>query len=164
MASSCARYWIQSAVSSRIRGLGTLYETLQRNKNSDDYICRFLGTRPVKLIRMQVQGHPSILALSSRSWLNYTYQGLLHFSPLISEPWNHACGLAAEQCPEGLIGITGNLLKYVDHHPTELLNKLINCTGFSMFLVSEQSSCRRPCHYRTRLENSSLTLLITTST
>ncbi len=65
-------------------------------------------------MRMQVQGHPSILALSSRSWLDYTYQGLLHFSPLISEPWNHACGLAAEQCPEDLIGITGNLLKCVN--------------------------------------------------
>jgi splicing factor 3B subunit 3 len=55
----------------------------------------------------------SVLALSSRSWLNYTHQGLVQFDPLIYEPLDHACGLSAEVCPEGVIGITGDTLRYV---------------------------------------------------
>ena len=74
---------------------------------------RFLGTRPVKLMRVQVQRNPSILALSSRSWLNYTHQGLLHFTPLIFETLDHAWGFSAELCPEGLIGIAGSVLRRV---------------------------------------------------
>ncbi|KAI5116752.1 hypothetical protein M0805_001610 [Coniferiporia weirii] len=76
-----------------------------------DTRTRFLGTRPVKLMRVQVQRNPSILALSSRSWLNYTHQGLLHFTPLIFETLDHAWGFSAELCPEGLIGIAGSVLR-----------------------------------------------------
>jgi splicing factor 3B subunit 3 len=59
-----------------------------------------------------VQGNPSILALSSRTWLNYTYQNLLHFTPLIFENLDYAWSFSAELCPDGLIGITGNMLRY----------------------------------------------------
>lgn len=75
------------------------------------FTIRFLGTRPVRLMRVQVQRNPSILALSSRSWLNYTHQGLLHFTPLIFETLDHAWGFSAELCPEGLIGIAGSVLR-----------------------------------------------------
>ena len=86
-----------------------------------DTRTRFLGTRPVKLLRVQVQKNPSILALSSRSWLNYTYQGLLHFTPLISETLDYAFQFSAELCPEGLIGIAGSLLRYVNFLSTHVL-------------------------------------------
>lgn len=59
-----------------------------------------------------MQGNPSILALSSRTWLNYTYQNLLHFTPLIFENLDYAWSFSAELCPDGLIGIAGNMLRY----------------------------------------------------
>ncbi|KAF8331909.1 CPSF A subunit region-domain-containing protein [Cantharellus anzutake] len=76
-----------------------------------DTRTRFLGTRPVKLVRIPVHGTPSILALSSRSWLNYTYQNLLHFTPLIFENLDYAWSFSAELSPDGLIGISGNMLR-----------------------------------------------------
>lgn len=58
-----------------------------------------------------VQKNPGILALSSRSWLNYTYQNLMHFTPLIFENLDYAWSFSAELCPEGLIGISGSVLR-----------------------------------------------------
>ncbi|KAG8934150.1 pre-mRNA-splicing factor rse1 [Tulasnella sp. 417] len=82
------------------------------NGQLTDTRTRFLGSRPIRLISVPVHGSPSILALSSRSWLNYTYQNLLHFTPLIlSEPLDHAWSFSAELCPEGLIGISGSVLR-----------------------------------------------------
>ncbi|KAK7053156.1 pre-mRNA-splicing factor rse1 [Paramarasmius palmivorus] len=55
--------------------------------------------------------NPAILALSSRSWLNYTHQNLMHFTPLIFENFDYAWSFSAELSPEGLIGITGSTLR-----------------------------------------------------
>ena len=74
---------------------------------------RFLGTRPVRLLRVMIQKNPAILALSSRPWLNYTYQNLMHFTPLIFENLDYAWSFSAELCPEGLIGISGSVLRRV---------------------------------------------------
>ncbi|KAF9073666.1 CPSF A subunit region-domain-containing protein [Rhodocollybia butyracea] len=81
------------------------------NGQLTDTRTRFLGTRPVKLIRVQIQHNPAILALSSRSWLNYTHQNLMHFTPLIFESFDFAWSFSAELSPEGLIGITGSTLR-----------------------------------------------------
>jgi len=72
---------------------------------------RFLGTRPIRLIRVQIHRNPAILALSSRSWLNYTHQNLMHFTPLIFENLDYAWSFSAELSPEGLIGIAGSVLR-----------------------------------------------------
>ncbi|KAF8690293.1 CPSF A subunit region, partial [Rhizoctonia solani] len=81
------------------------------NGQLTDTRTRFLGTRPVRLTRVSVQRNTCILALSSRSWLNYTHQNLLRFSPLIYENLDHAWSFSAELCPEGLIGIAGSVLR-----------------------------------------------------
>lgn len=81
------------------------------NGQLTDTRTRFLGTRPVRLIRVQIQHQPAILALSSRTWLNYTHQNLMHFTPLIFENLDYAWSFSAELCPEGLIGITGSVLR-----------------------------------------------------
>ena len=76
-----------------------------------DTRTRFLGSRPVQLARVPIHGSPAILALSSRSWLNYSHRNLLEFTPLIFDTLDHAWSFSAEVCPEGLIGITGNSLR-----------------------------------------------------
>lgn len=73
--------------------------------------ARFLGTRPIKLVRVSIHGNSAILALSSRSWLNYTYQNFMHFTPLIYENLDYAWSFSAELSPEGLIGISGSVLR-----------------------------------------------------
>jgi splicing factor 3B subunit 3 len=75
------------------------------------HLSRFLGTRPIKLVRVQIQRNPGLLALSSRSWLNYTHQNLMHFTPLIFENFDYAWSFSAELSPEGLIGISGSTLR-----------------------------------------------------
>lgn len=71
----------------------------------------FLGSQPAKLLRTNVHGSPAVMALSSRAWLNYTYQDRLEFTPLIYDTLEDASSFSAELCPDGLIGITGNTLR-----------------------------------------------------
>lgn len=74
---------------------------------------RFLGTRPVKLFQVEVQGNTAVLAFSSRPWLSYTFQNRLHLTPLSSEPLESASSFASEQCPEGFVCITESSLRVV---------------------------------------------------
>ena len=52
-----------------------------------------------------------MLALSSRSWLSYMYQGRFHLTPLSYESLEYASGFASEQCPEGIVAISVNTLR-----------------------------------------------------
>jgi splicing factor 3B subunit 3 len=104
-------------------------------------LCRFLGTRPIKLVRVQIQKNPAILALSSRSWINYTHQNMMHFTPLIYENLDYAWGFSAELSPEGLIGIAGNVLRYVC--ASLFLDSEANwyiCSGYSQYPSLGRSS------------------------
>src|ERR1700722_798466 len=110
MACYYALCWIQLMVNLRILGRG--------EGAPPRFVCllislyfSFLGTRPVRLIRVQIQRNPAILALSSRSWLNYTHQNLMHFTPLIFDNLDYAWSFSAELSPEGLIGISGSVLR-----------------------------------------------------
>ncbi|KAH9979031.1 mono-functional DNA-alkylating methyl methanesulfonate N-term-domain-containing protein [Lactifluus volemus] len=95
----------------------------------------FLGTRPVRLIRVQIKSQPAVLALSSRTWLNYTHQNLMHFTPLIFDTLDYAWGFSAELCPEGLIAITGNVLRRITTfiHATQITTH----PGNSYFYIIE---------------------------
>ena len=76
-----------------------------------DTRTRYLGSRPVKLFKITIQGAEAVLALSSRSWLSYMYQGRFHLTPLSYEMLEHASGFASEQCPEGIVAISVNTLR-----------------------------------------------------
>lgn len=52
---------------------------------SPDFRTRFLGSKPVKLFKVQVQQQTAVLALSSRSWLCYNYQGRYQVTPMLYE-------------------------------------------------------------------------------
>lgn len=62
---------------------------------------------------MKIQGAEAVLALSSRSWLSYMYQGRFHLTPLSYEMLEHASGFASEQCPEGVVAISANTLRII---------------------------------------------------
>ena len=73
---------------------------------------RFLGTRPVKLFLIQIRGEPAVLALSSRSWVTYCFQGRLLQVPLSYLQLEYGSCFKSELCPEGIVAISDNTLRY----------------------------------------------------
>jgi len=65
--------------------------------------------------------------MSSRSWLSYTYQSRFHLTPLSYDTLEYASGFASEQCPEGIVAISTNTLRYG-------LQEHCVCGWFSLFL------------------------------
>jgi splicing factor 3B subunit 3 len=78
-----------------------------------DTRTRYLGTRPVKLFRVKIQGIEGVIAVSSRAWLSYTYQSRFHLTPLSYDLLDYAHSFSSEQCPEGIVAIATNTLRYI---------------------------------------------------
>ncbi|ETS63975.1 hypothetical protein PaG_02309 [Moesziomyces aphidis] len=76
-----------------------------------DTRTRFLGSKAVRLVRTRVHGQTAVMALSTRTWLSFTYQSRVQFTPLIFDALDHAWSFSAELCPDGLIGIVGSTLR-----------------------------------------------------
>mmetsp|Transcript_5908 Transcript_5908/g.9597 ORF Transcript_5908/g.9597 Transcript_5908/m.9597 type:complete len:1230 (-) Transcript_5908:259-3948(-) len=98
---------------------GTLSDTRQR----------FLGSRPIKLFKAKIGGSAACLALSSRSWVVYTWQTRVMLTPLSYESLEHASSFSSEQCPEGLVAIAGNTLRIVT---LERLGGVLNETAIPL--------------------------------
>lgn len=77
-----------------------------------DTRLRFLGAKPPRIVRTMVHGSPAVMAFSSRSWLLYTYQDLLQTQPLIYDQLEYGWTFSASMCPDGMIGISGNTLRW----------------------------------------------------
>ncbi|XP_037069404.1 splicing factor 3B subunit 3-like [Pollicipes pollicipes] len=92
---------------------GVLLRTVLDQVTGDlsDTRTRYLGSRPVKLFRVRMQNNEAVLAMSSRSWLNYYYQSRFHLTPLSYQSLEFASGFASEQCPEGIVAISTNTLR-----------------------------------------------------
>ena len=66
--------------------------------------------------------------MSSRSWLSYTYQSRFHLTPLSYDTLEYASGFASEQCPEGIVAISTNTLRYG-------LQRSISLDGLAHFCI-----------------------------
>jgi splicing factor 3B subunit 3 len=78
-----------------------------------DTRTRFLGPKPAKLFRVQVQGQTAVLALSSRPWLGYSDSVTKGFmlTPLNYVGLEWGWNFSSEQCAEGMVGIQGQNLR-----------------------------------------------------
>ncbi|KAL4243931.1 hypothetical protein ABKN59_010608 [Abortiporus biennis] len=76
-----------------------------------DTRTRFLGAQPIRLVRTTIGQNPGILALSTCSWLNYTYQDSVYLTPLLFDNLDYAWSFSAALRPEGLIGISGSVFR-----------------------------------------------------
>uniref|UniRef100_A0A8C2CSA4 Splicing factor 3B subunit 3-like n=1 Tax=Cyprinus carpio TaxID=7962 RepID=A0A8C2CSA4_CYPCA len=94
-----------------------------------DTRTRYLGSRPVKLFRVRMQAQDAVLAMSSRSWLSYSYQSRFHLTPLSYETLEYASGFASEQCPEGIVAISTNTLRIL---ALEKLGAIFNQVAFPL--------------------------------
>jgi splicing factor 3B subunit 3 len=92
---------------------GVLLRTVLDPVSGDlaDTRTRYLGSRPVKLFRIKMQGSEAVLAMSSRTWLSYYYQNRFHLTPLSYETLEYASGFSSEQCSEGIVAISTNTLR-----------------------------------------------------
>lgn len=92
---------------------GVLLRTVLDPQSGDlaDTRTRYLGSRPVKLFRIKMQGAEAVLAMSSRTWLSYYYQNRFHLTPLSYETLEYASGFSSEQCAEGIVAISTNTLR-----------------------------------------------------
>jgi len=92
---------------------GVLLRTVVDSVTGDlsDTRTRYLGSKPVKLFRVKMHNADAVLAMSSRSWLSYTYQSRFHLTPLSYEFLEYASGFSSEQCPEGIVAISTNTLR-----------------------------------------------------
>jgi splicing factor 3B subunit 3 len=84
---------------------------------------RFVGTKNVNLHKVHVNGQTAVVALSSRPWMCYAHRGAIETTPLSYEAMDCISSFVSEQCPEGLIGITGNTLRVI---ALEALGQLFN--------------------------------------
>ena len=118
-------------VTSMFLNVGLHNGVLQRTRvdalsgNLTDTRTRFLGSRPVKLFRLNVQGRRAVLALSSRAWLSYTLEAHNRhcITPLSYEALEYAANFTSEQCSEGVVAIAGNTLRILT---IERLGQLFN--------------------------------------
>jgi splicing factor 3B subunit 3 len=76
-----------------------------------DARTRLLGAKPVKLVKTIVKGTSAILALSSRTWVMFTNQGRLQTAPLSYVPVEHASSFSSEQCAEGVVCISRDVVR-----------------------------------------------------
>ena len=90
---------------------GVLLRTVLDQVTGDlsDTRTRYLGSKPVKLFRVTMQGSEAVLAMSSRTWLTYYYQNRFNLTPLSYESLEYAAGFSSEQCPEGQLQIFSHL-------------------------------------------------------
>jgi splicing factor 3B subunit 3 len=76
-----------------------------------DTRTRYFGSRPVRLYKLKIQDKEAVLALSSRSWLSYIYQGQHRVTPLSYETLDYASAFSSEACPEGIVAVSKNTLR-----------------------------------------------------
>ncbi|KAI8321068.1 splicing factor 3b, subunit 3 [Martensiomyces pterosporus] len=77
----------------------------------DDTRTRFLGARAVQLCQVKVRDTDAVVALSTSPWLCHTYQGRLRTTPLSYDALDYASSFSSEQCPEGVVCVSGNTLR-----------------------------------------------------
>eukprot|EP00981_Chlorochromonas_danica_P002905 scaffold591_cov174-Ochromonas_danica.AAC.6 len=72
---------------------------------------KFLGSRPVKLCRVNLHGSNAVMALSSRAWLLYNQHNHYHADPLSYEALEFVSDFSSEACPDGLVAVAGLTLR-----------------------------------------------------
>ena len=101
---------------------------------------RFLGSKSIKLFRVMVHGQQGVLALTTRAWLMYNYQGRYFQAPVSYEALEYASNFSSEMCPEGIVAVAGNTLRIVT---VDNLGAMFNQTTFPL-RYTPRKMCRIP--------------------
>lgn len=91
-----------------------------------DSRARFLGSRPVKLCRLVMQGESALCGLSSRTWLSYDYMNKHYITPISYDSLDYAAPFSSLKCPEGVVAIVDRTLRiFIVERPGELFNSSV---------------------------------------
>lgn len=101
---------------------------------------RFLGPKAVKLFRIMIRNRRAVLALSTRAWLLYNYQGRYLQAPISYDSLEYASNFASEPCPEGIVAIAGNTLRIITVND---LGAMFNQTSIPL-RYTPRKMCRIP--------------------
>ena len=81
--------------------------------NMIDSRPKYLGSKPVKCVKLLILGKPAILALSSRPWLIYSY-GNKQMVSLLAFPYlDIATQITIPDSPHAIIGFIDNMMKII---------------------------------------------------
>lgn len=119
--------------------------------NLTDTRTRFLGSRPVRCFKILIHNEPSMLALSSRSWICYHYLSKYYVVPLSYDPFDYAAGFNSTVCAEGIVGISSNNLKIIT---PERLGELFNQTTLPLRYIPRKMTIHPESHYLVLIESS----------
>ena len=72
---------------------------------------RFLGGKPLKLARVNIDGIPGLLALTISTWIMYHYAGSFHQAPVAYDQLDEAHSFSSEACPGGMVVTVGKTLR-----------------------------------------------------
>ena len=110
---------------------GVLLRTVVDQVTGDlsDTRTRYIGSRPVKLFRVTMQGGEAVLAMSSRTWISYYYSIRFHLTLLSYDTLEYATGFSSKQCPEGIVAISTNTLRIM---ALEKLGSVFNQVTFPL--------------------------------
>jgi splicing factor 3B subunit 3 len=92
------------------------------------------------LFRVTINGQRGVLALSSRAWLMYNYQGRYFQAPVSYEMLEYASNFSSELCPEGIVAVAGNTLRIIT---VDNLGAMFNQTAFPL-RYTPRKMCRVP--------------------
>lgn len=113
---------------------GVLLRSIIDDTSGDlsDTRTRYLGIRGVKLFNVSVQGQQGVVALSSRPWLSYTFQGHSRLAPLSYEMLEYASSFSSPQCPEGIVAISKDTLRILS---VDKLGSIFNQTSIPLAMT-----------------------------
>jgi splicing factor 3B subunit 3 len=76
-----------------------------------DNRMRYLGHSAVNLFKVNIQGNSSVLAVSSKPWLAYTYMSKYNIAPLNTEPIGYASSIHTESLNHCMVSIYNGVLR-----------------------------------------------------
>jgi len=92
--------------------LSTRVDPVSGALSSSTPTSKFLGSRPVKVSRVTIDGSKSTLLLSSRPWITHSTSNGSHVtSPLSYPPLDHSVNFSSSEIPHGIVGTVGSSLR-----------------------------------------------------
>jgi splicing factor 3B subunit 3 len=107
---------------------------------SDDARKRFLGPKSIKLFRVTIHGQLGVLALCTRPWIMYNFQGRYFQAPLSYEALEYGANFISEVCPEGIVAVSADTLRII---AVENLGTMFNQVSYPL-RYTPRKMCRVP--------------------
>eukprot|EP00297_Palpitomonas_bilix_P002086 CAMPEP_0113888850 /NCGR_PEP_ID=MMETSP0780_2-20120614/13123_1 /TAXON_ID=652834 /ORGANISM="Palpitomonas bilix" /LENGTH=1167 /DNA_ID=CAMNT_0000877789 /DNA_START=21 /DNA_END=3524 /DNA_ORIENTATION=- /assembly_acc=CAM_ASM_000599 len=94
-----------------------------------DNRTRLIGARGIRLRELRLNGESAFAALSSKTWVGYSYQRRVQLAPLAYTPVEDVSSFSSPDCPEGIVAVAGNTLRILS---IDRLGEVLHQTAFPL--------------------------------